>query len=198
MLTLAISMELPRHSFLLVALVLACFGCSSDDGGGSTATGGGGSTATGGGGSTATGGGGSGGTPATGGSAGATATGGSTSTCTECNCLTGAAPTLSADVQPILTQRCATASCHAGAAPKAKLDLQTGQSHAQLVGVATDQCNGSKTRVTASDPAASYLINKLTGQGMCFGTQMPKSTTKLTGAELETIVGWICAGAQND
>lgn len=191
-----------RFAFSLMAVVGALACSSSDDG--DAASGGAGGVGAGSGTGASSG---TGGTSASGGTAGSSgvpggggtgATGGTTSICTECSCLNGATATLSADVQPIFDQRCASATCHGGAAPKAQLNLTAGSSHGQLVGVATNQCSGSKVRVTAGDPGASYLVNKLTGIGMCFGTAMPKSTTKLTQAQLESIVAWICAGAQND
>jgi hypothetical protein len=51
---------------------------------------------------------------------------------------------------------------------------------------------------SAGGAAVSYLINKLTGVGMCSGSQMPKVGTKLTTAQIDTIKGWINAGAPNN
>jgi hypothetical protein len=65
------------------------------------------------------------------------------------------------------------------------------------VGVDSEQCSGKKL-VVPGDPSASYVINKLTGQGMCSGTAMPKADTRLPQAEIDEISAWICAGAPRD
>ena len=48
------------------------------------------------------------------------------------------------------------------------------------------------------DPDASYLVHKLTGIGMCDGSQMPKGNGALPAAEVAKVVSWICAGALDD
>ncbi len=116
-----------------------------------------------------------------------------------CECNSGAATAaFAADVQPILTANCATDKCHGGATPEANLDMTAGSAYAALVGVATDECNGNRIRVTAGSPADSYLINKLTGHGMCTGKRMPRDKPALPQSDIDTIAAWICAGAQDD
>ena len=66
--------------------------------------------------------------------------------------------------------------------------------YSNLVGVNASQCTNLK-RVAPNNIAGSYLINKLTGVGMCLGTQMPKAGTSLTTAELDTIRAWIATDA---
>jgi hypothetical protein len=87
--------------------------------------------------------------------------------------------------------------CHGGVKVQADLVLTSGNSYGDLVNVATDQCNGTKKRVVPGDPAASYLINKLTATAMCTGTQMPKKGA-ISPAEVDIIGAWICGGAKND
>ena len=75
--------------------------------------------------------------------------------------------------------------------PKGNLDLSTKAiAEAQLVDVASDQCS-SKMRVLSGEPTQSYLINKLTGVGMCLGSQMPKGASALSAADIDTIRTWI-------
>ena len=69
---------------------------------------------------------------------------------------------------------------------------------ARLVGVEASQCGNGRERVVPGDPAASYLVRKLTGIGMCEGSQMPKGNGALPAAEVAKVVGWICAGALED
>ncbi len=60
---------------------------------------------------------------------------------------------------------------------------------------ASQQC-ASTFLIVPGDIAASYLINKLTGSGMCIGTAMPKGTpTPLDPADIDTIRAWIASGA---
>jgi hypothetical protein len=95
-------------------------------------------------------------------------------------------------VYAIFTQSgCGTAACHGGAMPKEGLDLSTkAKALAQLVDVPSSQCGG-ELRVTSGDPSNSYLINKLTGVGMCMGSQMPKADAALSAADIDTIRTWI-------
>ncbi|MFO0550613.1 MAG: PE-PGRS family protein [Polyangiaceae bacterium] len=104
------------------------------------------------------------------------------------------------DVQPILTTSCAKANCHSGVMPDAGLDLTVGHSHAELVGVATAQCGGQRTRVVASDPSGSYLVDKIMGQELCGNSvRMPPSpSASLSQEKKDIILGWVCRGAVDD
>lgn len=96
------------------------------------------------------------------------------------------------DVYPIFqTHGCAGMGCHGGAAPAEGLDLSSSsKALATLVDVASGQC-ANKKRVASGDPTASYLVNKLTGSGLCFGTRMPKTGAALSTAEIDTVRAWI-------
>jgi hypothetical protein len=81
--------------------------------------------------------------------------------------------------------------------PAANLGLKSGQSFGNLVNVLASQCNDGRMRVMPGQPSASYVIQKMMGMNMCFGTKMPK-TGGVTSAEIETVADWICAGAPNN
>jgi hypothetical protein len=115
-----------------------------------------------------------------------------------CSCTTSTSVAFKTQIEPILVTSCSDNGCHSGRRPQADLLLSAGSVHGELVNVATDQCNGSRTLVTPGSASASYLMNKLTGSGMCSGTQMPKAGQSLPAAELAAISAWICAGAAND
>jgi len=118
--------------------------------------------------------------------------------CTAGACSCGTAVSFATNVQTaIFSKSCATTGCHTGAAPRASLDLSSGKSYAELVNVASSSCS-SKVLVTPSDVSKSYLMNKLTGVGMCSGTQMPKTGTTLPAAQLDAVRSWICNGAKNN
>jgi len=101
-------------------------------------------------------------------------------------------------VQPIFTASCTAAGCHSGALPKENLDLTAGKAWGQLVNIKTNECSGSRIRVVPKDPSTSYLVDKLLGVDLCFGSQMPKLGQTLPNAQLQTISNWICEGAPNN
>jgi hypothetical protein len=90
---------------------------------------------------------------------------------------------------------CADGACHAGVRPAEGLDLSTAAlGYSKLVNIASGQC-ATRKRVTPNDVAASYLVNKLTGSGMCFGSAMPKAGGGLTQGELDIVRAWILSNA---
>ncbi|MBI2388544.1 MAG: hypothetical protein HYV09_02910 [Deltaproteobacteria bacterium] len=119
------------------------------------------------------------------------------STCSAGACVCGTTVSFAKDVQPIFSASCTGTGCHSGAVPRGSLSLEAGKSYGELVNVASAACSG-KLLVTPGDVSKSYLDNKLTGVGMCFGTQMPKAGAALPAAQLATIRSWICNGAKND
>lgn len=104
----------------------------------------------------------------------------------------------STDVLPILIDRCTALGCHGPPMPRANLDLTAAVAFNELVGVSTDQCGGQRLRVEPGDPEGSYVVSKLDGIDLCFGTQMPKGATPLSTAARQTIKTWICQGAQDN
>jgi hypothetical protein len=117
--------------------------------------------------------------------------------CTASACSCGATVGFGSQIQVILTAECATTGCHTGNMPKGGLALGAGKSYAALVDVASSQCGG-KVRVKPGASDQSYLMNKLTGVGICSGTVMPKTGGELTPAEIDLFRAWICNGAPNN
>jgi hypothetical protein len=114
-----------------------------------------------------------------------------------CTCTVSVAASFSGHLEPIFRTSCLGGGCHGGVRPQAGLNLSLGQAYADLVGVSATQC-GARKRVTPGRPGQSYLVDKLTGVGMCFGTLMPKADAPLPQAELDAITSWICAGAPDN
>ncbi len=107
-------------------------------------------------------------------------------------------PSWSADVYPLFQAEC-TGSCH-GNGPKPSAGLNLGSAAtawAELVNVASTQCS-NEVLVVPGDPGASYLVAKLKGVGMCFGSRMPKGGPFFTAAQMQQLEAWIGAGALND
>ncbi|MEM1450470.1 MAG: c-type cytochrome domain-containing protein [Planctomycetota bacterium] len=99
--------------------------------------------------------------------------------------------TLSGEVQPILTTSCT--GCHSGGAPASGLNLSSGVTHGATVGVAS---TGIPTMnlITAGDPNASYLIDKIEGT-QTVGVRMPPSGAPLTPTQITLIRVWTTDGA---
>lgn len=103
----------------------------------------------------------------------------------------------SANVQPIFTASCATVGCHKGIMPAQGLDLTAAKSYAALVNITAGECMDGRKRVLPNQPSQSYIIDKMMGVDLCFGTPMPKLGS-LPNAQIETVANWICAGAPNN
>jgi hypothetical protein len=97
---------------------------------------------------------------------------------------------------PIFAANCATSQCHGGGVPKGGLSLTAAAAYGELVTAASETCT-NETRVVPGDVGKSYLVNKLTGIGMCAGSRMPKSGP-LPDAEIDLFRRWICDGAPNN
>lgn len=100
------------------------------------------------------------------------------------------------DVQPILTASCAATACHGFPMPQEGMDLRAGHAYNNLVNVSSTECS-NRLRVAPGDPDNSYLVNKIEGTNLCFGTQMPK-VGSLTSAEIAIIRAWVAQGAPNN
>jgi hypothetical protein len=87
---------------------------------------------------------------------------------------------------------CGSMACHGGINPSEGLDLSSeAGAESALVGVEASQCSDGRLLTDPGDPANSYIIQKLTGVGMCSGSRMPKSGGGLSAAEIDTIRAWI-------
>ncbi len=133
------------------------------------------------------------------GGCGNTCTGGKVCVNGACSC--GSTPvTLSQLQAATFTPSCTGGGCHSKVGKKEAaegLDLSSAALAFQtLVGKTSSSCGG-KTRVVPSDVANSYLVNKLTGVGLCNGSKMPKGAA-LAAVEIDNVRNWICNGAKND
>jgi hypothetical protein len=82
--------------------------------------------------------------------------------------------------------------------PAEGMNLSSGKSYANLVNVTATECSDGRKRVLPGQPSQSYLVEKLMGVSLCFGTPMPKAGSLLPSAEIQTIADWICEGAPNN
>lgn len=112
----------------------------------------------------------------------------------------GGTPTLSEDVQPILTANCAFSGCHAGASPAQGMSLAAGQTFANTVNVPANQLQ-TMDRIEPNDPTQSYLVRKIEGTQAAAGgsgSRMPLNAGALSQSDITTIREWVTAGAQNN
>jgi hypothetical protein len=92
----------------------------------------------------------------------------------------------------VFTPICTT--CHTGAGAPQGLRLDSANSYALLVGVASQE-QPALQRVAAGDPNNSYLIKKLEGTASV-GGRMPLGGTPLAQSDIDVIRQWITDGAQ--
>ncbi|MBI2067303.1 MAG: hypothetical protein HYW02_03420 [Deltaproteobacteria bacterium] len=108
--------------------------------------------------------------------------------------------TLSSIQTNIFTPNCAKSGCHSSSSASGGLDLSLGSSFKNLVDVASTEATNLQ-RVEPRNASNSYLINKLEGTQSSAGgsgVQMPKGSSALTSAQIQSIKDWINAGAQNN
>jgi hypothetical protein len=63
------------------------------------------------------------------------------------------------------------------------------------IGILADECCNQISIIDPGHPERSYLLDKLSGQHLCMGSQMPLDQPAFTADELQTVADWICQGA---
>jgi hypothetical protein len=109
------------------------------------------------------------------------------------------APTLSADVQPILTKRCSIGGCHSLVSRRAGLVLTADSSYAMLVNrISTERPD--LRRVLPGNPDSSWLYLRVQPDQSLRGSfpRMPLASHPLTPNQIATIANWIARGAPRD
>jgi len=193
------------HKFVVFAALALIAACSETSSSTSDTTGGGGTggattgSTTGGTATTSDGGGGS-ATTSTTTTTTTTGSGGTTTTTTDLCETAGTDPvSFAGAVQPIFSQSCGNnTACHLKSTPSEGLSLKAGQAYADLVDVAAVQdCNG-QLRVEPGSASGSYLVNKIMATGVCPNEKKMPPQSTLSDAKKQTIIDWICQGAQNN
>jgi hypothetical protein len=93
------------------------------------------------------------------------------------------------ELQSIFGSHCSAAGCHGATSPSFGLDLVSPGLEARLVGVPSQLCAG-RTLVIPGDPAASFLLEKLTTDAPECGLRMPVGSS-LDPALVGCVQGWI-------
>ena len=104
------------------------------------------------------------------------------------------------DVQPIFTNSCAISNCHAGGSPSIGMNLSAGQAYQNIVNVPAVELAGMD-RITPGEPDSSYLVHKIQGTQLDVGgtgQRMPLIGCCLSQTQIETILAWVEAGAENN
>jgi hypothetical protein len=96
----------------------------------------------------------------------------------------------------LFDKHCVT-DCHSGAGAAAGLSLSRGQSYGALVNQRSQQLS-TQIRVVPGDPAASYLVKKLSGGAGIVGDVMPKLAPPLPASDVDAVRGWVTRGAPDD
>ncbi len=113
----------------------------------------------------------------------------------------GGTPTLSADVQPILSANCTSSGCHGGTSPAQGMNLgSAAQTFSNTVNVPSNEAP-NLDRVEPGQPDQSYLVHKIQGTQASVGgsgQRMPLGGAALSQADIDKIRAWITAGAANN
>ncbi|MES1174543.1 MAG: hypothetical protein ABUL62_09445 [Myxococcales bacterium] len=99
-------------------------------------------------------------------------------------CVPGLHRDFSADIVPLFSG-CGGEICHS---------FQAG-GIAYEIGASASECCGELAVIDPGHPESSYLLNKLTGKGLCGGAQMPIGRAPFSATDIRTISDWICEGA---
>ena len=103
-------------------------------------------------------------------------------------------------VKVLFQMSCGTGNCHLNGHNEGKLKLDGSVAYAQLVGVAA-KVAPAKLRVVAGDPAASFLMTKITGTVANDGSEgaaMPLIIGQLQPDQIALVKAWIEGGAKDD
>jgi hypothetical protein len=111
---------------------------------------------------------------------------GGTDGATGCEGLDAAVVSYANDIEPILAESCRGELCHA--AP----------TRASMLNVPAPECCDGRFYVDPGNAAASYVLDKLTGQNLCGGSPMPLGMSPLPDGEIALFQAWICQGAPDD
>ena len=102
-------------------------------------------------------------------------------------------PTLESIQANVFGVHCAVADCHTVAAPESQMNLESGRAYENLVNARSVGLRGMY-RVRPGRSDSSYLIRKLTGEGIV-GERMPLGRAPLPDSVIVLIRRWIDSGA---
>lgn len=102
-------------------------------------------------------------------------------------------PTYSSIQSNVFNVHCAVSNCHQGAMPESQLNLENEAAYASLVNVRSVGVS-DLYRVRPGRPDSSYLVSKLTGEGIV-GDRMPLAKEPLPDSAIAIIRKWIEHGA---
>lgn len=111
----------------------------------------------------------------------------SASSATPSTCTAGVHRDFSTEVVPLFSG-CGGEICHSFAAGGITTQI----------GVPATQCCNRIPVIDPGHPENSYLLNKLSGQGLCDGAQMPLGRTAFSASDLRVLGDWICQGADTN
>ena len=69
---------------------------------------------------------------------------------------------------------------------------------ADQIGVPATECCNQIEVIDPGHPESSYLLNKLSGRGLCDGAQMPIGRMASSAGDLRVLSDWICQGAHTN
>lgn len=111
--------------------------------------------------------------------------GSTTESSASASCPEGAPVDYTTQIAPILAT-CRGEVCH---------DFSGSSAVAAFIGAPADECCNQRELIAPGHPERSYLVDKLQGRRLCYGTRMPQNRGPLAATDVALIEAWICQGA---
>jgi len=99
-------------------------------------------------------------------------------------CVSTQARSFTRDIVPLFDS-CAGEICHAFA----------GGAIASQIHLLASECCDQRQMIEPFHPERSYVLQKLRGENLCSGWQMPLDRQPLSAPDLQSVADWICQGA---
>lgn len=101
------------------------------------------------------------------------------------NCAASAPVDYASQVAPILAT-CQGEVCH---------DFSDLSLVRAFIAAPADECCNQRELIAPGRPDRSYLVDKLRGRRLCYGSRMPLNRGPLPASDLSVLEAWICQGA---
>jgi len=111
----------------------------------------------------------------------------STGAMTPSTCVPGPHRDFTTEIVPLFSG-CSGEICHSFA----------GGGIATQIGAPATECCNRIAIIESGHPESSYLLNKLSGRGLCDGAQMPLGRAAFSASDLQLLSEWICQGADTN
>lgn len=99
----------------------------------------------------------------------------------------------SEDIEPIFNGNCAVSGCHTSSTQESGVDLSSYDKALNSVGIQY----GTEI-IVPGEPENSPIVDKISNDNPEFGVRMPYQRSKLSSAQIDSIIAWIDDGAPDN